>query len=166
MHSTIETLLCLLIGAITISEMIKDNYTLQRLDISDNSIGDKGIEAIAQQLAHTKIMELDVTGCGFTDNGAKSLADGIKSNHTIGILNVQYNYITLDGARLILEATIANNLCWWVGINREFIDVDIKLKRMMNIIEMRRGKSVRETCDLILETMHATCLILKKSLTA
>ena len=152
MHSTIDTLLCLLTGAITISEMIKDNYTLQRLDISDNSIGDKGIEAIAQQLAHTKIMKLDVTGCGFTDDGAKSLADGIKSNHTIGILDVQYNYITLDGARLILEAAIANNLCWWVRINHEFIDANIKLKRMMYIIEMRRGKRVRETCDLILET--------------
>ena len=143
LHSTIDTLLCLLTGAITISEMIKENYTLQCLDIRDNSIGDKGIEAIAQQLAHTRIMELDVLGCGFTDKGAKSLADGIKNNQTIGILNVLYNYISVDGARLILEATIANNLCWWVGINREFIDADIKLKRMMNIIEMRRGKRVR-----------------------
>ena len=123
--------------------MIKDNYTLQCLDIRDNPIGDRGVEAIAQKLSHTRIMELDVLGCGFTDTGAKSLADGIKNNQTIGILNVLYNYITLDGARLILEAAIANNHCWWVGINREFIDADIKLKRMMNTIEMRRGKRVR-----------------------
>ena len=143
MHSIIHTLLCLFIGAIIISEIIKENYTLERLDIRDNSIGDKGIEAIAQQLAHTRIMELTVAGCGFTDNGAKSLADGIKNNQTIGILDVLYNYITVDGARLILEATIANNHCWWVGINREFLDADIKLKRMMDIIEMRRGKTVR-----------------------
>ena len=134
--------------------MIKENYTLQRLDIRDNSIGDKGIEAIAQQLAHTRIMELDVAGCGFTDTGAKSLADGIRNSQTIGILDVLCNYITLDGARLILEATIANNLCWRVGINHEFIDADIKLKRMMNTIEMRRGKTVRETCNLILKNQH------------
>ena len=134
---------CLLTGAIIISEMIKENYTLQRLDIRNNSIGDKGIEAIAQQLAHTRIMELNVARCGFTDTGAKSLADGIKNNQTIGILDVLHNYISVDGARLILEATIENNLCWWVGINQEFIDADIKLKRMMNIIEMRRGKGVR-----------------------
>ena len=143
LHSTIDTLLRLLTGAITISEMIKGNYTLQCLDIRDNPIGDKGIEAIAQQLAHTRIMELDVLCCGFTYTGAKSLSYGIKNNHTIGILNVLYNYISLDGARLILEATIANNRCWWVGINREFLDADIKLKRMMDIIEMRRGKTVR-----------------------
>ena len=143
LRPTIDTLLCLLTGAITISEIIKENYTLERLDIRDNLIGDKGIEAIAQQLAHTRIMKLNVAACGFTDTGAKSLANGIKNNQTIEILNVLYNYISLDGARLILEATIANNLCWWVGINREFLDADIKLKRMMNIIEMRRGKRVR-----------------------
>ena len=143
MHPTIDTLLCLLTGAITISEMIKDNYTLQHLDIQDNSIGDKGIEAIAQQLAYTRIMELNVAACGFTDTGAKSLADGIRNNQTIEILHVLYNYISLDGARLILEATIANNLCWRVKINREFIDADIELKRMMNTIEMRCGKRVR-----------------------
>ena len=135
--------LCLLTGAIIISEMIKENYTLQLLNIRDNSIGDKGIEAIAQQLAHTRIMELNVAGCGFTDTGAKSLADGIKNNHTIGILDVLYNFITVDGAYLILEATTASKLCWSVGINREFIDADIKLKGMMNIIEMRRSKGVR-----------------------
>ena len=123
--------------------MIKDNYTLQCLDVRDNLIGDKGIEAIAQQLAHTRIMELYVTGCGFTDTGAKSLADGIKNNQTIETLDVLYNYISVDGARLILEATIANNLCCRVRINREFIDADIELKRMMNTIEMRHGKRVR-----------------------
>ena len=123
--------------------MIKDNYTLQHLDIQDNSISDKGVKAIAQQLNHTRIMELSVAGCGFTDTGAKSLADGIRNNQTIGILNVLYNCISLDGARLILEATIANNLCWRVEINREFIDADIELKRMMNTIEKRRGKRVR-----------------------
>ena len=143
MHPTIDTLLCLLTGAITISEMIKDNYTLQHLDIQDNSISDKGIGAIAKQLPHTRIMELNVAGCGFTDTGAKSLADGVKNNQTIQILNVLYNYISLDGARLILEASIANNLCWRVEINREFIDADIELKRMMNTIDMRRGKRVR-----------------------
>ena len=88
-------------------------------------------------------MELNVAACGFTDTGAKSLADGIRNNQTIGILHVLYNYITLDGARLILEATIANNLCWCVEINREFIDADIELKRMMNTIEMRHGRRVR-----------------------
>ena len=122
--------------------MIKENYTLQRLDIRDNSIGDKGIEAIAQQLVHTKIIELNIAGCGFTDIGAKSLADGLRNNSTLGILDVLYNFITVDGARLILE-TATNGICWWWGINQEFIDADIKHKRMMNIIDMRHGIRVR-----------------------
>ena len=122
--------------------MIKENYTLERPDIRDNSIGDKGIEVIAQQLVHTKIIELNVAGCGFTDTGAKSLADGLKSNSTIVILDVLYNFITVDGARLILEAA-TNGICWWLGINQELIDADIKHKRMMNIVDMRRGIRVR-----------------------
>ena len=134
--------MCILTGAITISKIIKENYTLERLDIRDNSIGDKGIEAIAQQLVHTNIIELNVAGCGFTDTGAKSLAEGLKSNSTIGILDVLYNFITVDGARSILEAT-ANGICWWLGMNQELTDADIKLKRMMNIIDMRRGIRVR-----------------------
>ena len=135
-------MLCILTGAITISKIIKENHTLERLDIRDNSIGDKGIEAIAQQLVHTKIIELNVAGCGFTDAGAKSLAAGLKSNSTILILDVLYNYITVDGARLILEAA-TNGICWWLGINQELIDADIKHKKMMNTIDMRRGIRVR-----------------------
>ena len=122
--------------------MIKENHTLERLDIRDNSIGDKGIEAIAQQLVHTKIIDLNVAGCGFTDTGAKSLADCLKSNSTLGILDVLYNNITVDGARLILEAA-TNGICWWLGINQELIDADIKHKKMMNTIDMRRGIRVR-----------------------
>ena len=135
-------MLCILAGAITISKIIKENHTLERLDIRDNSIGDQGIEAIAQQLVHTKIIELNVAGCGFTNNGAKSLVDGLRNNSTLGILDVLYNFITVDGAHLILEAA-TNGICWWLGINQELIDADIKHKRMMNIIDMRRGIRVR-----------------------
>ena len=132
----------ILTGAITISKIIKENYILECLDIRDNSIGDEGIRAIAQQLALSKIIKLNVAGCGFTDSGAKSLADGLTNNSTIEILDVVNNFITVDGARLILEAT-TNGICWRLGINQELIDADIKLKRMMNIIDMRRGIRVR-----------------------
>ena len=53
-----------------------------------------------------------------------------------------YNFITVDGARSILEAT-ANGICWWLGMNPELIDADINLKRMINTIDMRRGIRVR-----------------------
>ena len=125
--------------------MIKDNYTLKCLDIRDNlSIGDKGIKAIAKELAHTGIVELNVTGCGFTDAGAEALAVGVRNNRTIGILDLLYNPLTLkgNGPRVIMEAAVANGVCWWVGINIEFIDADSKIKKMMDTIKMRRGLRV------------------------
>ena len=135
-------MLCLTTDASIIGEMIKDNYTLKCLHIRDNlSIGDEGIKAIAKELPHTGIIKLNVSGCGFTDAGAEALAVGVRNNHTIGILDVLYNPLTLNGngPRVILEAAIANGVCWWVGINIEFIDADSRVKRMINTIDMRRG---------------------------
>ena len=148
--------MCVLTGGITISKMIKENYTLECLDIKDNSISDEGIEAIAQQLAHTKIIKLNVAGCGFTDTGAKSLADSLKSNSTIGILDMLNNFITVDGARLILEATTTNSICWSLRINQELIDADFKLKKMMNIIDMRSGIRVRNMGPDFGKPVHLT----------
>ena len=125
--------------------MIKDNYTLKCLDIRDNySIGDEGIKAIAKDLAHTGIVELNVAGCGFTDAGAEALAAGVRNSRTMGRLDVLYNPLTLhgNGPRVILEAAIANGVCWWLGMNLEFIDADYRVKRMMDTIKMRRGLRV------------------------
>ena len=133
--------------------MIKDNYTLKCLDIRDNSsVGDEGIKAIAKDLAHTGIVELNVTGCGFTDAGAEALAAGVRNSHTIGILDVLYNPLTVNGngPRVILEAAIANGVCWWLGMNVEFIDADTKVKKMMDTIKMRRGLRVGNMISVLL----------------
>ena len=114
-------------GAISISEMIKINHTLQVLNISHNRIGDEGIAAIARIADNAKINELNVSQCKITITGAKSLAEGLINNDTIKSLHVKYNDITLDGAIAILEAAVTNGVCQEVIIDDEYKNND-KLK--------------------------------------
>ena len=128
-------------GAISISEMIEVNDTLQVLNIRLNSIGDMGIEAIARTLGNATIRELNVSRCKITATGAKSLAEGLENNHTIILLDVRYNKITLGGAIIILEAAVANGICLEVNIDKEYKSDD-KVKELMIILEERKKQEV------------------------
>ena len=100
-------------GAVSISEMIKINHTLQVLNISRNPIGDEGIVAIARALYNARISELDVSYCN----------------------------ITVDGAIAILEAAVANGVCQEVWIDDEYKSDD-KVKELMSILEERKRQEV------------------------
>jgi len=99
-------------GAISISEMIKINHTLQILNISKNPIGDEGVAAIARTLDNARISELNMYNCSITVTGAKSLAAGLAKKQTMKFLNVMGNNITVDGA-----IAITNGVCQQVYID-------------------------------------------------
>ena len=124
-------------GAVSVSEMIKINHTLQVLNISENQIGDVGIAAIAESLICAKIIDLNVSTCGITFTGAKSLAMGLISNCTIKSLNVELNDITLNGSVVILEAAATNEVCQEVWINYEY-ESDDKVKKIMTVLKERK----------------------------
>ena len=136
-------------GAISISEMIKINHTLQVLNISLNPIGDEGIAAIARTLDNARISVLDVHYCNITVTGAKSLAAGLKINYTLKSLIVDSplcsytNDITVDGAVSILEAAVANGVCQEVIIYK--YEGDDKMKKLTSILEQRKRPEVGKT---------------------
>ena len=152
-------------GAISISEWIKNNHALQFLNIHDNPIGDEGIAAIGRSLDNASISKLFVWRCQITDTGAKLLAKSLINNHTIKLLNVQDNDITVDGAIAILEVAVANGVCQEVILfNEHEFDSDFddyftgnkyesdksddkyksddKVKEMMSILEERKRQEV------------------------
>ena len=129
-------------GAISISEIIKVNHTLQVLDITNNPIGDEGIAAIARSLDDANISELNVSWCKITITGAKSLAEGLINNHSIKSLSVRNNNITVDGAIAILEAAVANGVCQEVIIGDKYKSND-KVKELMSVLEERKRQEVR-----------------------
>ena len=56
--------------------------------------------------------------CSITLVGARSLAAALSSNHTIRVLWLQDNPVTVEGAELI-NAAVRNTNCYYVGINSE-----------------------------------------------
>ena len=129
-------------GAISISEMIEINHTLQVLNIRLNPVGDKGIAAMTKSLDNARIGELNVSRCKITVTGAKSLAAGLISNHSIKLLDVRYNDITVDGAVAILEEAVANKVCQEVIIDDKYKNDD-KVKELLSILEERKRQEVR-----------------------
>lgn len=132
------------IGAVSISEMIKINHTLQVINISENKIGDIGITAIAGTLDNATISELNVSKCNITVTGVKSLAAGLIINHAIKSLNVESNDITVDGSAALLEAAVTNRTCQEVWINFQY-ESDSKVKEMMTILKARKNKKLEIT---------------------
>ena len=133
-------------GAISISNMMMVNHSLQELYMFDNSIGNDGISAIARELGNHKINELYVSRCGITLTGARSLATALSSHPTIRELWLWNNPITVEGAQLIVEAAVHNTVCLRVAIDHEY--KNDKVKEMLTILEDRRRQKVR--CNKIL----------------
>ena len=128
-------------GAISISNMMMVNHSLQELYMWGNSIGDDGISAIARELGNCKINVLNVRGCGITLTGARSLATALSSHPTITQLWLWDNPITVEGAQLIVEAAVHNTVCVYVFIDDEY--ENDKVKEMLTILVDRRRQKVR-----------------------
>ena len=129
-------------GAISISKMMMVNHSLQELHMFSNNIGDDGISAIAGALGNCKMNTLYVQCCGITLTGARSLAAALSSNHTITVLELRDNPITVEGALLIVKSAVDNTVCRHVMIDDEY-ENDKGVKKMMNVLEDRRRRGVR-----------------------
>lgn len=115
------------------------NNTLLVLNLCNNYIGDDGIIAISGALQYTRITALYIRGCGITFSGAKSVARALKINHVITKLRIIDNFITVEGANLILQSAVDNGVCQEVWINNEYWSDD-NVKKLMSILENREKK--------------------------
>jgi len=126
-------------GAICISEVLGK---LQVLNLSHNNIGDDGITAIAGALGNSQICELYARRCHISLAGARSLAAGLLVNNSVKRLLVMDNLITVEGAYLILESAVNNEICEEVWIDGEYRN-DEEVKKMSIILEHRKIQEVR-----------------------
>ena len=109
--------------------------------MGNNEIGDDGITAIAGSLSNSSITVLDVSGCGISFVGVRSIAEVLSSNQNIRTLWLMNNPITVDGARMIMLSAVDNGVCEYVHIGSEYEDDEIR--RMMSILADRRRQDVR-----------------------
>ena len=117
-------------GAIHISQALIIKYTLSKLNLRENDIGDEGIAAIAKALVNSDISILNVSKCGITFNGAKLLAQSLPAYHNIEELWLYHNAITVDGVHLIMQSAIATTKCEAVWVDPMYIN-DGSVKKLM-----------------------------------
>ena len=129
-------------GAISISKMMMVNHSLRQLHMWYNDIGDDGICAIAGALGNCKINKLDVERCNITLIGATSLAAALSINHTIRVLWLTDNAITVEGALLIVKSAVDNKVCQRVEIDHAYKNAEVS--KMMKILEDRGRQEVRD----------------------
>ena len=129
-------------GAISISNMMMVNHSLQELIMSYNNIRDDGISAIARGLGNCKINILYVVQCGITVTGARILATALSSHPIIRVLSLTRNHISVEGAQQILEAAVNNTVTLDVYIDDEY--QNDKVKEMLSILKNRKEHEVRD----------------------
>ena len=129
-------------GAISISNMMMVNHSLQELVMGCNNIRDDGISAIARGLGNCKITKLSVGHCHITVTGARSLARALSSHPTIRVLSLLGNRSGVEGAQQILEAAVNNTVTQYVYIDNEY--KNDKVKEMLSILENRKEHKVSD----------------------
>ena len=98
-------------GATVLAEMLKKNSTLQQLDVSRNSIHSGGATALAEMLKENRtLQQLDVSGNSIGDEGATTLAIMLKKNSTLQQLDVGSNSIGDRGATELAKMLKVNRM--------------------------------------------------------
>ena len=90
-----------------VGECFKLIDSLQSLEIGYNNIKDNGIRRILNILP-SRLVRLIVTGCFFTSDGAVSIAEMLKINHTLRYLQIAANPIGDDGISAISDSLHVN----------------------------------------------------------
>ena len=95
-------------------------HGVTELNISSNTIGDKGIALISTALqTNTTMTKLDISRCNMSDDGAESLARVLTVNKTLQELDVRYNDISDTGIAHIATALRTKNTLKKLAIGGE-----------------------------------------------
>ncbi|XP_065896177.1 NLR family CARD domain-containing protein 3-like [Dysidea avara] len=90
-------------GAHCIAEGLRENSSLQKLDISVNELFDNGAIAICNCLKNNfTLRELNISFNKITNTGAKEIAKAIKASNNLCTLNISGNHMTSEGIILFL----------------------------------------------------------------
>jgi Ran GTPase-activating protein (RanGAP) involved in mRNA processing and transport len=99
------------VGASIISEALKNNTTLEHLDLNGNRLCDMGILALTKtfSLNSCKVYFLSLQIIGTTDEGAKYISEMLKTNKTVRYLLLGWNEITDRGVELLADVLTRQN---------------------------------------------------------
>ena len=106
-----------------LSECLKEDDTLQELNLSYNKITSEGAKMIGEAIKENKILQkLDICGNSISDDGAAAISDGLKCNISLQELNMSSNNIASEGAKLIAEAIKVNTTLHTLYLYQHYIN--------------------------------------------
>ena len=116
-----------------LSECLKEDDTLQELNLSWNKITSEGAKMIGEAIKENKILQkLDIHGNSISDDGAAAISDGLKCNISLQELNMSFNKITSEGAKLIAEAIQVNTTLHTLDIRQ--LNINDRLSFNMTVL--------------------------------
>ena len=81
---------------------MKNDYTLQELNLSHNDITCRGAKKLAEAIKINKVLHtLDVSFNNISDNGAIAIGNCLKDNCTLKELDLSHNLITREGTKAV-----------------------------------------------------------------
>ena len=106
-----------------LSECLKEDDTLQELNLWNKRITSEGGKLIAEAIKVNKTLKkLDIDDNSISDDGAAAISDGLKSNNSLQELNMGSNKITSEGAKKIAEAIKVNITLHTLHIRQYYIN--------------------------------------------
>ncbi|XP_055093846.1 NACHT, LRR and PYD domains-containing protein 13 isoform X2 [Symphalangus syndactylus] len=89
-----------------LSDALLQNRSLAHLNLSKNSLRDKGVKFLCEALGRPdcNLQSLNLSGCSFTREGCRELANALRHNHNVKILDLGENDLKDDGVKLLCEA--------------------------------------------------------------
>ena len=105
-----------------IAETLLNTSVLRLLVISSNSISDDGALAISDYLkTNITLIKLDLPCGGLSDQRAKWITEALEVNNTLQMFDISHNRISDDGAIYISECLIYNQTLKELNISKNWI---------------------------------------------
>ncbi|XP_076139854.1 NACHT, LRR and PYD domains-containing protein 12-like [Alosa pseudoharengus] len=85
--------------------------SLIKLDLSDNDLGDSGVQLLSKGLSspHCKLQTLRLAGCKLTDKSSELLASSLQSPNSLIELDLSYNDLGVSGVQLLSKGLSSPN---------------------------------------------------------
>jgi Ran GTPase-activating protein (RanGAP) involved in mRNA processing and transport len=99
-------------GALKLAEALRNNTSLEKLNLGYNNIGDTGVKYLVDALLNSNktLVKLHLQSNSITEKGAGHLADMLKINRSIRHLGLDYNSISDRGVQLLSLALGSNSV--------------------------------------------------------
>jgi hypothetical protein len=133
-------------GIAIIANGLRDNKTLEKLELSKNPISDEGIHHLTRILSinNSTLTKLVCRSNGITDEGAGHIADLLENNQILTRLDLSYNEIGDSGVRrLATSLACFNNTLVQLDLSRNKSIGEASVDSIADMVEYN------QTCDII-----------------